>query len=259
MITSSQNPRLKWIRQLQDSNRERRQAGAFVIEGVRLVEEALKRGWPACLVLYSDEINERGRSVVQGFQQQGVETYEVASAVLRSASDTGTPQGLLAVLQAHTLPVPSTLDFVFIPDSVRDPGNLGTMLRTAAATGVQAVCIPPGTVDPYSPKVLRSAMGAHFCLPVIVQEWISLREMVQRHSLYCFLADSEATSVYTRVIGPLHKYSMHGSPVREKNYEYSCDCRIRAGGPGKIPNHPVARCHLPLDFSAGEGFFYFFF
>jgi TrmH family RNA methyltransferase len=199
MITSSQNPRLKWIRQLQDSNRERRQAGAFVIEGVRLVEEALKRGWPACLVLYSDEINERGRSVVQGFQQQGVETYEVASAVLRSASDTGTPQGLLAVLQAHTLPVPSTLDFVFIPDSVRDPGNLGTMLRTASATGVQAVWIPPGTVDPYSPKVLRSAMGAHFCLPVIVHEWISLRELVQLHSLYCFLADSEATSVYTGV------------------------------------------------------------
>jgi len=199
MITSSQNPRLKWIRQLQDSNRERRQAGAFVIEGVRLVEEALKRGWPACLVLYSDEINERGRSVVQGFQQQGVETYEVASAVLRSASDTGTPQGLLAVLQAHTLPVPSTLDFVFIPDSVRDPGNLGTMLRTAAATGVQAVWIPPGTVDPYSPKVLRSAMGAHFCLPVIVHEWISLRELVQLHSLYCFLADSEAASVYTGV------------------------------------------------------------
>jgi TrmH family RNA methyltransferase len=199
MITSSQNPRLKWIRQLQDSNRERRQAGAFVIEGVRLVEEALKRGWPACLVLYSDEINERGRSVVQGFQQQGVETYEVASAVLRSASDTGTPQGLLAVLQAHTLPVPSTLDFVFIPDSVRDPGNLGTMLRTAAATGVQAVCIPPGTVDPYSPKVLRSAMGAHFCLPVIVQDWVSLRELVHQHSLYCILADSEATSVYTGV------------------------------------------------------------
>ncbi len=76
MITSSQNPRLKWIRQLQDSNRERRQAGAFVIEGVRLVEEALKRGWPACLVLYSDEINERGRSVVQGFQQQGVEVRQ---------------------------------------------------------------------------------------------------------------------------------------------------------------------------------------
>jgi TrmH family RNA methyltransferase len=82
---------------------------------------------------------------------------------------------------------------------VRDPGNLGTMLRTAAATGVQAVWIPPGTVDPYSPKVLRSAMGAHFCLPVIVHEWISLRELVQRHSLYCFLADSEATSVYTGV------------------------------------------------------------
>ena len=199
MITSSQNPKLKWICQLQDSSRERRQAGVFVIEGVRLVEEALIRGWPARLVLYSDELSERGKSVVQGFLQKGVETYEAASFVLRAASDTDTPQGLLAVLQAQTLPIPEALDFVFIPDSVRDPGNLGTMLRTAAAAGVQAVLIPPGTVDPFSPKVLRSAMGAHFCLPILVQDWNSLKELSERHALHTCLAAAKATTVYTQV------------------------------------------------------------
>jgi RNA methyltransferase, TrmH family len=198
MITSTQNPRLKWIRQLQDSSRERRQAGAFVVEGVRLVEEALNHGWPARLVLFSDDISERGRSVVQGFQQKGVETFEVAASVLRSASDTDTPQGLLAVLHAQALPLPPKLDFVFIPDSVRDPGNLGTMLRTAAAAGVQAVCIPPGTVDPFSPKVLRSAMGAHFCLPILVQDWNSLKELIEQHALRSCLAAAEAVSVYTQ-------------------------------------------------------------
>jgi RNA methyltransferase, TrmH family len=199
MITSPQNPKVKLIRQLQDSSRERRQASVFVIEGVRLVEEALLRNWPAHLVLYSEEISERGKSVVQGFSQKGVETYEVTASVLRAASDTGTPQGLLAVLQAQVLPIPEVLDFVFIPDSVRDPGNLGTMLRTAAATGVQAVLIPPGTVDPFSPKVLRSAMGAHFCLPVLVEDWNSLKDLVRRHALHCCLAAAGSATVYTHV------------------------------------------------------------
>ncbi len=170
-----------------------------MIEGVRLVEEALTRGWPASLVLYSEDISDRGRAVVQGFDQKGVETCEVTASVLRTASDTETPQGLLAVLQAQVLPMPNQLDFVFIPDSVRDPGNLGTMLRTAAATGVQVVLIPPGTVDPFSPKVLRSAMGAHFCLPVLVQEWQSLKDLIQRHRLHSCLAAAGAATLYTRV------------------------------------------------------------
>ncbi len=170
-----------------------------MIEGVRLVEEALARGWPARLVLYSEDISERGKSVVQGFVQKGVETCEVAASVLRAASDTEAPQGLLAALQAQALPLPDKLDFVFIPDSVRDPGNLGTMLRTAAATGVQAVLIPPGTVDPFSPKVLRSAMGAHFILPVLAQDWQSMKDLVRRYELYSLLAAAGAATLYTRV------------------------------------------------------------
>ena len=73
---------------------------------------------------------------------------------------------MLAVLPLRTLPLPEQLDFVFIPDGVKDPGNLGSMLRTAASAGVDAVLLPEGTVDVYAPKVLRAAMGAHFRVPI---------------------------------------------------------------------------------------------
>jgi len=94
--------------------------------------------------------------------------------VLRAAGDPEAPQGILVVLAQRTLPLPPSLDFVFIPDGMRDPGNLGTMLRTAAAAGAQAVFCPPETVDAFAPKVVRSGMGAHFRLPVLSTSWEEL-------------------------------------------------------------------------------------
>jgi TrmH family RNA methyltransferase len=95
---------------------------------------------------------------------------------LRAAGDTETPQGILVVLAQRILPVPQLLDFVFVPDGMRDPGNLGTMLRTAAAAGAQAVFCPPETVDAFAPKVMRSGMGAHFRLPVLTTGWDDLAQ-----------------------------------------------------------------------------------
>ncbi|OGO33914.1 MAG: hypothetical protein A2W35_03745 [Chloroflexi bacterium RBG_16_57_11] len=171
MITSTANPKIKWVRLLQAHSRERRQAGAFVVEGVRLVEEALAAGWEARLVLYTEDLSERGRLVVDGFAARSAPLEQVSAEVLRAASDTETPQGLLAVLTQRLLPLPATVDLVFIPDRVRDPGNLGTMLRTALAAGVGAVFCPPETVDAFSPKVLRAGMGAHFRLPIHSLDW----------------------------------------------------------------------------------------
>ena len=142
MITSSQNPRIKWLHGLQSHARQRREERAFVVEGVRLAEEALAGGWNARLVVYTEALNERGKSVVAGFAAHGAAVELVSEAVLRSASDTETPQGLLVALDWREAPLPAPLDFVFIPDKLRDPGNLGTMLRTASAAGVQAVFLP---------------------------------------------------------------------------------------------------------------------
>jgi TrmH family RNA methyltransferase len=196
MITSIHNTKIQWVRRLQSRSRERREAQAFVIEGVRLVEEALHAGWPASLVLYEASLDERGLQVVQGFAAQGVAIEEVSPEVLQAASDTETPQGLLAVLALRSLPLPEQIDFIFIPDGVKDPGNLGSMLRSAASAGVDAVLLPEATVDVYAPKVLRAAMGAHFRLPIHSLSWAEIAGLVERNGLGVYLADASAGISY---------------------------------------------------------------
>jgi RNA methyltransferase, TrmH family len=195
MISSTQNPKIKWLRGLQSQARQRRDEGVIVIEGVRLAEEALASGWKARLVIYTEDLNERGRKVVEGFTAGGATIGIVTDAVLRAASDTETPQGLLAALEWRTLPLPKPVDFVFIPDKLRDPGNLGTMLRTAAAAGVQAVLLPPETTDAFAPKVLRAGMGAHFRMPVQALCWEEIASQVSHLNIY--LASAGEGLAYT--------------------------------------------------------------
>jgi RNA methyltransferase, TrmH family len=199
MITSKDNPKIKQVRALQADSKTRREAGAFVVEGVRLVEEALASGWPARWVIYTDGLDPRGQAVVTGYTQQGAQGEQVTSQVMRSVSDTESPQGILAVLEARALLLSAVQNFIFIPDGVRDPGNLGTMLRTAGAAGVQSVLLPPCSVDPYSPKVLRAAMGAHFRLPLHSVEWDEIERIIKRAGLMVYLADSGGGEAYTRI------------------------------------------------------------
>ena len=190
MITSKDNAKIKHARALQADVKSRRETGAFVVEGVRLVEEALSNDWPARWLIYTEEMDARGQAVVAGYARRGTSVEPVTPQVLRSASDTETPQGILAVLEMRDLPLPSAPDFLFIPDRVRDPGNLGTMLRTAAAAGVQGVLLPPGSVDFYSPKVLRAGMGAHFRLPVHYLLWGEISAIIKESGLTVYLAEA---------------------------------------------------------------------
>ncbi len=196
MITSLQNPRIKRVRALQSRARTRRAEGAFVIEGVRLCEEALTAQWPADYLLYTAELSPRARQVVDGFQDQGVEALIVSDAVMRAASETQTPQGVLCVLQIAHLPIPDRLSFCLILDGVRDPGNLGTLLRTASAAGVEAVFLPPGNVDLLAPKVLRAAMGAHFHLPMAQFDWETTIQRLGAIPIY--LSDAREGIPYTQ-------------------------------------------------------------
>ena len=194
MITSSQNPRIKLARALLGRARERRDAGAFVAEGVRLVEEAQKKGWTFRFAFYDGTLNERGSSLVEHLLSQGIEVEEVSEQLMKSLSDTETPQGILAVLESNQYPLPNTPDFILIPDQIRDPGNLGTLLRAAAAAGVQAVFLPPETTDAFAPKVVRSGMGAHFRLPVRSMKWEKIRREIE--GLQVYLADMDGQSCW---------------------------------------------------------------
>jgi TrmH family RNA methyltransferase len=192
MITSSHNPKIKLIRALAGRPKERRENGAFLAEGVRLVEEAFTAGWNFRFALYTDGLNQRGLDLMQMLTAKGVDVESVAENILQSVTETETPQGILAVLALDlpgTLQLPAEPDFVLIPDQIRDPGNLGTLLRSAAATGVQAVFIPPETTDPFAPKVVRAGMGAHFRLPILSMDWDQLHTRVAGMSVY--LSDAE--------------------------------------------------------------------
>jgi TrmH family RNA methyltransferase len=187
VITSSQNPKIKLIRALAGRPKERRENGAFLAEGVRLVEEAFNSGWNFRFVLYTDGLGPRGQDIVKSLTAKGVDVEPVAVNLLQSVTETETPQGIIAVVALElpkSLLPPAQPDFILIPDQIRDPGNLGTLLRTAAAAGVQAVFIPPETTDPFAPKVVRAGMGAHFRLPILPLTWDQLSVGVQGMSVY---------------------------------------------------------------------------
>jgi len=190
-IASSNNSKIKLVRKLQGRSRHRQNEKAFVAEGVRLLEEACTVNWPMHFILYDDSLSERGKVLMEKFTNLlGVETAEVTPSLMAEISDTETPQGILAVLDLKPLPLPPDPTFVIIADQIRDPGNLGTLLRTAQALGADAVLLTRGTVDAFSPKVIRSGMGAQFRLPIHALDGKAIQAYLD--NLAVFLADASA-------------------------------------------------------------------
>lgn len=167
-ISSRDNPRLKSARSLQ-RKKERLKTGRFLIEGVRLVEEALLRGATLLEAFVSPDFAaaETGRDLIGGLERSGSHVVSVPERLLAEIAGTETPQGIVAVARIPDLPVEAGENPLFLVlDGVRDPGNAGTILRTAQAAGVDAVFVLKGTADVWSPKVVRAGMGAHFALPI---------------------------------------------------------------------------------------------
>src|SRR3989440_6315007 len=176
LIASLSNPTVKRLRLLHE-RRGRAQHGLFLVEGVRLVEEALEDGVLPDTVLVAPAMlgaTARGRALLQRLLHQGdlPPPLEVTPAVLRHVADTETPSGIVAALPVgptHALAdLPRRTGLALVLDGVQDPGNAGTILRTAAAVGADAVVALAGCVDLYAPKVVRAGMGAHFRLALAV-------------------------------------------------------------------------------------------
>ena len=194
IISSVSNPRVKRVRALQTSRRSRHRESAFVLEGARLLQEAVAARAAAQLVLYTDHLDDRGRGLVNQLARQGAETFVVTEQVMRACSTTETPPGLLAVVSFPSLEAPPDPDLVLVVDNLRNPGNLGALLRSALAAGVQVVLLVKGSVDPFNPKVVRGAMGAHFHLPLITVQRADLAQALD--GLTVWVADSRKGTPY---------------------------------------------------------------
>lgn len=182
-LSSDQNPRVQLVHKLITQSKTRHKEGQFVAEGSRLIEDGLKSLFPLDFVFLRTHASPRAQQVLSTVPIK-VPKFELEDKLFDSLSDTENSQGLLAVFHQIDLPLPDKLDFVLIPDAIRDPGNLGTIIRTAEAAGVQALLIPPGTVDPWSPKVIRSGMGSHFRLPILEWNWQATSTLLE--GMNCF-------------------------------------------------------------------------
>ncbi|HRQ41707.1 MAG TPA: RNA methyltransferase [Chloroflexota bacterium] len=198
MITSPTNDKVKMVRRLQTERRFRAQEQLFVVEGDRWLAELIRHQVVPRSLFFTTEWQSTHAEILQQLakftHQPGLLVNE---AVMAAMSDTTTPPGVLAVAPTPHNPLPARPSLLLILDAVNNPGNLGTMLRTAVAAGVDGVLLTPGSVDATNPKVVRGSMGALLRLAVHALGWAQIGEVVQGMTVW--LADVEMGEVYTAV------------------------------------------------------------
>ena len=171
-ITSRENPKFKLLSSLMSSKKERTAQGLFVAEGLRLVSDAVKSGLTPVSVFLSDSFAEKFSERLPEICKGCKNNYVISDSLAEKIADTKSTQGLFAVFNVldKNLNIDTIYNnghFVFIV-SLQDPGNVGTIIRTAEALGLNGVIMTSDCPDVYSPKVLRSTMGSAFRIPVTV-------------------------------------------------------------------------------------------
>ncbi len=228
-ITSLQNSKVKLANALLGRARTRKKENKIVLEGTRLIADAYQSGAVPLFVLHTPGTDD---ALVEQMDTDGVEIAPVDDTVMQYITDTQSPQGIVGVFSRPQPTYPLGAGRVLILDAIRDPGNLGTMLRTAGGAGVQAVVLAPGCVDPYNPKVLRGGMGAHFRLPVLEMTWDDIQERVDVSAFY--LAAGEADTHYNAVPWAQHDWALI---IGSEAHGASDPARQTATVPVAIPMH----------------------
>lgn len=195
MITASKNSQVKNLTQLIKKAKARNEQRLFVVEGIKMFAEAPGEWMEKVYLSESFEREEAHRKLTEGI------SYEVLSdSVYQSVSDTRTPQGILALLRQPEY----RLEDLLVPDcrllileDIQDPGNLGTMLRSAEAAGVDGVVLSKKTADIFNPKVIRSTMGSIFRVKFVsVDDFTGTLDLLKQYGVRLFAADLAGTGLY---------------------------------------------------------------
>jgi len=196
LISSPHNPRIRTVQELH-TTRGRKKSGLFLLEGPHLLETLLEANIVPQEIYYEPALLQRtpdGRSLLNRLLHLAnlapTQLFEVNERVIAALGEVQTSQGVVSVLPIATLSperllarrLPKQRPALLILDNLADPGNMGTILRTALAADVQEVLLTSGCVDCYSPKVVRSAAGAHVTLPIEPNlDWDAIREKITLH------------------------------------------------------------------------------
>lgn len=188
-ITSTDNKLIKHIASLH-KKKYRDEYNEYIIEGIKSVKEALQNNIEITHIIASNFSEPLDTDI---------EIINVPNHIMEKISETKTPQGLLAVAKISDAELPANARRILILDNLQDPGNLGTIIRTADATSFDAIIISKNSVDLYSPKVVRSTMGSLFHLPIITnadleKEILNLKE--KNFTIYMSLLDNDSRNLF---------------------------------------------------------------
>lgn len=194
-ITSRENPIFKQLKKFADNARERRNEGKTLLDGVHLIESYM-----ATFSLPDVVIIPEGKSTVEatGLIQElaDISTVMLPTLMFAELTPVASSTGILALVKMPQLAVPESPDFVLMLEDIQDPGNLGSMLRTAAAAGVEVAYLSTGCTDAWSPKALRGGQGAQFVLPVV--ERADLIEELQNFHGNSYATTMVGESIYAQ-------------------------------------------------------------
>lgn len=197
VITSPANPTIKIARSLQ-RRRVRQRERAILVEGVRAIETALDLGTPIrVLFIDASRRDQIDFALLDRLYASAGRVMLVSSSLFPQLTDTEHPQPLVAICDLVDPSLPVDCTFVVALDGVRDPGNLGTLVRSCAAAGADGIALLRGNVDPFNPKAIRASVGSVFALPI--QPFASIADIAAN----CYttaplvvLADSEGDQAY---------------------------------------------------------------
>lgn len=176
-IESPQNSLVKYWKKLATTRKERDRSGEFLIEGFHLVEEAIKNESEILNIIVREDVD-----IPANWNIDNIYVVEVTAQVADEFAETEHSQGIFAQVKQPTVSKEAQTKWtkLLLVDAVQDPGNIGTMIRTADAAGIDAVILGKGSADPFNPKTVRSTQGSIFHVPVVrgdLSEWIdSLKE-----------------------------------------------------------------------------------
>ena len=194
-IISRDNPVFKTMKKLSENARERRAEGKTLLDGVHLIESYCETfGEPELIIIPEGKSSAEANALMQ--QLEHVNTMMLPTLMFAELTPVASSTGILALVKTPQIAPPTEVKFALMLEDIQDPGNLGSMLRTALGAGVKAVYLSKGCTDAWSPKCLRGGQGAQFLLPII--EGVHIVEALRNFAGNTYATTLDGTSLYTQ-------------------------------------------------------------
>lgn len=259
-ISSINNPQIKHIISLQTKTKFRNKQGSFVIEGEKLFQEAMEDGIIE-KVYISESFADNSNNLIDFKYNKFI--YEIIKdKIYKDISDTVTPQGILAIVKQPEYTIDSILDnanndklSILLLEDIRDPGNLGTIIRTAEGAGISGIIMNKSCVDLFNPKVIRSTMGSIFRVPIIITNDLEETVLVlKKNRVHIYATRLEAKDYY----GEINNYDRAGIIIGNESKGISeslssvADSWIRIPMAGKVESLNAAIASALIMYERGK-------